>query len=702
MKKTIFLICIVGLFAQSCTNKTNKSAKTNPLLDNFDTPFETPNFSKISDSDFIPAYSVAMKENDKEILNILSNKEKPNFFNTIEALEKSGVALDRISCIFDHLKGANTNATIDSIANVMTPQLIAHYDKINLNADLFKRIKTVYDNQDKEELTIEQKNVLKNYYNDFIRGGANLSPEDKIKFSTINKELGVLGLKFGDNKLNETNEYKLVIKDQNELKGLPEGVVAAAAECAESYKMSNCWVFTLSEPSRMGFLKYADNRELRKQIYQAYTTIGCKDNKYSNWDIISKITSLRVQKAHLLAYKNHASYVLADNMAKNPENVYKLCNKIWDAALPVAKKEVKELQNMIYKEGAKFKLQGWDWFYYAEKLKKAKYDLDENEISQYLPLDSVRKGAFMVAHKLYGITFEKRDDISVANSEAQAYEVKDADGKHIGIYYTDYFPRSNKRSGAWMSSLRKQSYLLKATPLITNTTNFTRPTKNTPSLLTVDEARTLFHEFGHALQGLLSKCTYTSISGTAVARDIVELPSQIMENWAVEPQVLKMYARNWKTGEVIPDKLIKKMQNAALFNKGFEVVEFMSAALLDMAYHTTENVESIDAKEFETNYLNKIGLIPEITVRYRGPYFSHIFNGGYSSGYYAYTWAEVLDADAFNAFKESGDIFNPELAKKFKDNILSKGGSEDPMKLYINFRGQEPSIEPLLTRKGLK
>jgi len=702
MKKTIFILCMFGLFAQSCANKTSKNTKTNPLLEKFGTPFETPDFSKISDSDFIPAYSYAIKEHEEEIQKILSNKEKPNFKNTIEALEKSGTTLDKVSSIFDHLKGANTNATIDSIAKVITPQLIAHYDKINLNADLFNRIKTVYNNQDKEELTIQQKTVLKNYYNDFVRGGANLSPENKIKFSAINKELSILSLKFGDNKLNETNEYKLVIKDKKDLKGLPEGVIAAAAESAESFDMPNCWVFTLSEPSRMGFLKYADNRELRKQIYQAYTTIGCKDNKYSNWDIISKMVSLRVQKAHLLGYKDHASFILADNMAKNPANVYELCNKIWDAALPVAKKEVKELQKMIYKEGHRFKLQGWDWFYYAEKLKKAKYELDENEISQYLPLENVRKGAFMVANKLYGITFEKRDDISVANQEAQAYEVKDANGEHIGIYYTDYFPRSNKRSGAWMSSLRKQSYLLKATPLITNTTNFTRPTKNTPSLLTVDEARTLFHEFGHALQGLLSKCNYPSVSGTSVARDIVELPSQIMENWAVEPQVLKMYARNWKTGEVIPDELIKKMQNAALFNKGYEVVEFMSAALLDMAYHTIQNVEPIDAKEFEKDYLNKIGLIPEITVRYRSPYFSHIFNGGYSSGYYAYTWAEVLDADAFNAFKESGDIFNAELAKKFKDNILSKGGSEDPMKLYINFRGKEPSIEPLLLRKGLK
>ena len=544
--------------------------------------------------------------------------------------------------------------------------------------------------------------VLQKYYNNFVRGGANLSPADQEKLKQINGELALLSLKFGDNQLKETNSYQLVIEQEKDLSGLPEGVIATAAATAKENGLEGKWVFTLQNPSILPFLQYADNRALREQIYKAYISRGSQQNAHNNWENISKMVSLRTQKARLFGFSDYAGYVLDDNMAKTPENVYQLCNQIWDAALPISKQEATALQKMIDQTGGKFKLAPWDWRYYAEKLKKEKYGLNETEISQYLPLEAVRKGAFYVANKLYGLTFEQRHDLPLPHPEALAFEVKDADGSHIGIYYADYFPRSSKSSGAWMDAFRPQSKLLNATPVITNVCNFTKPTGNTPALLTFDEACTLFHEFGHALHGLLSECTYPSVAGTSVARDFVELPSQVMENWAADPEVLKIYARHWQTGEPMPQELIDKIQQSSHFNQGFVVTEFMSAALLDMAYHTVQSCEPIDAEKFEKETLEKIGLIPEITVRYRSPYFGHIFNGGYSAGYYAYTWAEVLDADAFAAFKETGDVFNAEKARSFRENILSRGGSDDPMKLYKQFRGKEPDIEPLLKRKGLK
>jgi len=440
---------------------------------------------------------------------------------------------------------------------------------------------------------------------------------------------------------------------------------------------------------------------LAQILYKAFINRGSNPNGNNNWDIISEMVSLRAEKAKLLGYPDYASYVIANNMAKTPANVYDLCNQIWEAALPNAKREAAELQKLIDREGGNFKLAPWDWRYYSEKLKKEKYGLDETEISQYFPLEKVREGAFYVANKLYGITFEQRNDLPLPHPDALAFEVKDADGSHIGILYADYFPRPSKGGGAWMEAFRPQSALLNSTPVVVNVCNFTKPTGGTPSLLTFDEACTLFHEFGHALHGLLSKCTYPSVSGTSVANDFVELPSQIMENWAADPEVLKVYARHWKTGEPMPQALIDKIQASRLFNQGFTVVEFMSAALLDMAYHSIQDTARIDAQAFEKETLDRIGLIPEITVRYRSPYFSHIFDGGYAAGYYVYTWAEVLDADAFAAFKETGDIFNPEKAHAFRDYILSRGGTDDPMKLYQEFRGKEPSIDPLLKRKGL-
>ena len=698
MKKITYLICFAGIVIQSCQQK---NASDNPLLNRFDTPFEVPPFDKIRDAHYLPAFREGIRQQQEEIDAITSDKATPTFANTIEALEKSGQLLAQVNFIFMNQQAANTSDSINAIAEEIAPELSAHNDAMYLNDKLFERVKTVYDNRANENLDTEQQMVLQQYYNAFIRGGANLSLEDKEKLKKINSELAVLSLKFGDNQLKETNAYRLVIDNKKDLSGLPEGVVSAAAETAREAGMEGKWVFTLHNPSIIPFLQYADNRALREQIYKAYINRGSNQNANNNWENISKMISLRVEKAKLLGYPDYASYVIDDNMAKTPENVYALCNQIWKAALPNAKAEAAELQKFINRSGGKFKLAPWDWRYYSEKLKKQKFGLDETEISQYFPLEKVREGAFYVANKLYGVTFTQLHDIPVPHPDALAFEVKDADGSHIGILYADYFPRASKGSGAWMEAYRPQSKLLHSTPVITNVCNFTKSTGDTPSLLTFDEACTLFHEFGHALHGLLSECTYPRVSGTSVARDFVELPSQIMENWAAEPEVLKVYARHWKTGEPMPQKLIDKLQASSHFNQGFIVTEFMSAALLDMAYHSIQDITPIDAEKFEKETLKQLGLIPEITVRYRSPYFGHIFNGGYSAGYYVYTWAEVLDADAFAAFKETGDVFNPEKARLFRENILAKGGSDDPMKLYRQFRAQEPSTTPLLKRKGL-
>lgn len=698
MKKITYLICMAGMIFQSCNPKVTQD---NPFFQDFGTPYEVPSFQLIRNHHYLPAFKEGIRQQQAEIEAITGNTEAPTFANTVEALEKSGQLLNKVSAVFFNLKEANTNDSLQLIAEEATPLLSAHNDNINLNRKLFERIKTVYENRNQENLTTEQQRVLDKYYKGFVRGGADLSAEDQEKLKKINGELSMLALKFGNNLLKETNNYQLVIENEKELSGLPAGIVSTAAEAAKEAGMEGKWLFTLHNPSIMPFLQYADNRELREQIYKAYINRGNRNNEYDNKAVISKMLALRLEKARLLGFPDYASYVLDENMAKNPENVYKLCNQIWEAALPVAKKEAQALQKMVYQTGGKFKLQPWDWRYYAEKVKQADYGLDENELRQYFPLEKVREGAFYTANKLYGITFTPRTDLPLPHPDALAFEVKDADGGHIGIYYADYFPRPSKSQGAWMDAFRAESKLLHATPVITNVCNFTKPTGDMPALLTFEEVQTLFHEFGHALHGLLSQCIYPSVAGTNVVHDFVELPSQVMENWAADPEVMKVYARHYKTGEVIPQHLIDKLQKSSHFNQGFATTEFMAAALLDMAYHTIRTAEPIDVEKFERETLNNLGLIPEITVRYRSTYFSHIFDGGYSAGYYAYTWAEVLDADAFEAFKETGDIFNPEKAEAFH-HLLAKGGSEEAMKLYSDFRGKEPSIEPLLKRRGLK
>lgn len=673
---------------------------SNPFFTEYTTPFQVPPFDQIKLEHFMPAFDEGIKENLAEIQAITDNKEEPNFENTILAFDQSGELL-RKARIFFNLNSANTNDEMQALAREITPKMSAHRDNIMLNMDLFKRVKAVYDKRNDLNLDAEQLRVVEKYYQDFERSGANLSAEQQAEMRKLNEELSMLSLQFGENTLAETNKnFKMVVENEADLKGLPEDVIAAAAALAKRDSMEGKWIFTLQKPSMIPFLQYAENRELREKLYNGYLNRGNNNDKFDNKEIIAKIAKLRDQRAKLLGFPNHAEYTLDVNMAENAQNVDEFLMKLWTPALERAKAERADMQAMINKEGGKFKLEMWDWWYYAEKVRKAKYDLDASQIKPYFELQNVIEGMFYVSNKLYGINFIKRTDIPVYHEEATAYEVQEADGKHIGVFYMDYHPRPGKNNGAWCTSYRSQAYKngQMITPVVSIVCNFTRPAGDVPALLSFDEVTTLFHEAGHALHVLFTDGPYARTSGN-VPRDFVELPSQIMENWASEPEVLRMYAKHYKTGEVIPEELISKLGKSAQFNQGFETVEYLAASLLDMDWHTKEI--TTDAVSFEKASMDRIGLINEIAPRYRSTYFSHIFSGGYSAGYYVYIWAAVLDADAFDAFKQSGDLFNPEIAAKFR-TLLTKSGSADGMTVYKNFRGQEPSIEPLLKRRGLK
>ncbi|MDP4190436.1 MAG: M3 family metallopeptidase [Bacteroidota bacterium] len=675
----------------------------NPFLKEFSVSNGVPPFDQIKVEHYLPAFKEGIKQQQAEIELIVNSSEAPDFENTIAAMESSGALLDRVSSVFYNMMSSNTSEELQKIAKDISPLLSKHNDDILLNEKLFKKVKSIYEQKDKLLLTEEQKMLLEKTYKEFVRGGANLDEQKKNQLREINKELSLLSLQFGENLLKETNAFELVIEKESDLSGLPQTLINSASETAKGRGYKNKWVFTLQNPSIMPFLQYADNRLLREKIFKAYINRGNNNNKNDNKVIITKIASLRVKRANLLGYKTHADFVLDENMAKTSENVYKLLRQLWTPALKVAKKETEELQQMIHKEGNTFKLEAWDWRYYAEKLRKEKYDLDDEQLRPYFKLENVREGAFLVANKLYGVTFSERTDLPKYHNEAKAFEVREADGKFLGILYTDYFPRESKRGGAWCSSFRKQSIKdgKEITPVMVNVCNFSKSTGDKPALLTFEEVTTLFHEFGHALHGLLSHTTYDKLSGSAVPRDFVELPSQIMENWAGEPEVLKTFAKHYKTGETIPQELVDKIKNSEHYGQGFATVEYLAASFLDLDWHTLADTNKVDAEKFETNSLNKIGLMPEIVVRYRSTYFNHIFNGGYSSGYYSYIWAEVLDADAFEAFKETS-LFDQKTARSFRDNILSKGGTEEAMTLYKRFRGSDPKIEPLLKRRGLE
>ena len=684
---------------------TGSKRSSNPFFGEWDTPFEVPPFDEIKLEQYKPAFDDVMKRHKEEIESIIGNDSAPTFENTIEAVDRSGALLARVSRVFFAMRSSMTNDDIEAIAKDVAPRLSKHSDEIRLNDALFRRVRAVYEQRAKLDLTPEQGKLLAESHKSFVRGGAKLPPDKKDRLKELNAELSVLSLKFGENVLKENNRFELVIEDKADLAGLPSAVIAGAVEAATERGHEGKWVFTLHKPSMIPFLQYSERRGLREKIYKGYINRGDNDDELDNKETLARMATLRIERAGLLGYETHAHYVLEENMAKKPENVYKLLDELWQPALKRAKAEAADMQKMIDEEGGGFKLESWDWWYYAERVKKAKYDLDEEMLRPYFKLENVLAGAFEVASRLFGLQFEERTDVPKYHEDVKVFEVKEADGTHVGILYVDYFPRASKRGGAWMGEFREQSIVNgeDIRPVIYNVGNFSKPMADKPSLLSFDEVNTLFHEFGHAMHGLLSNCTYESLAGTNVARDFVELPSQIMENWASEPEVLKMYARHYETGEPMPDGLIEKIVKARHFNQGFATVEYLAASFLDMDWHTLAEAKSkADVLEFEDKSLGKIGLIPEIISRYRSTYFRHIFAGGYSSGYYSYIWAQVLDADAFQAFKETGDLFDRKTAKAFRDNILSRGDTEDPMTLYKRFRGKEPSIEPLLERRGLK
>ena len=703
MKATfIFFICAGLLFVSCSKQPVEKPAGENPFFSVYSTPFKVPPFDEIKEEHYLPGFKEGIIQDQKEIDAIVNNPEDPTFTNTIEAIDYTGDLLTKVENVFYNLLGSNTNDQMQEIAKEVAPLLSKHGDDIRLNADLFQRVKTVYDKKSELSLTPEQAQLLEKTYKVFVRGGANLGPEEQARLREINKELSLLSLRVGENILKENNAFEMVLENEEDLAGLPQSVIIGAEEAAKAKDQEEKWVFTLHKPSMIPFLQYSSKRELREKIFKAYINRGNNNDELDNKSNLSKIAALRVEKANLLGYNTHADFVLENNMAKKPENVYKLLEQIWKPALAKAKVEAKELQAMIDKEGKDFKLEAWDWWFYAEKLKKAKYALDDETLRPYFKLEDVRDGAFYVANKLFGITLEERTDIPKYHEDVKVFEVKEADGSHIGILYQDYFPRASKNGGAWMNSFRKQSRKngKEIHPVIANVFNFSKSTGDKPALITFEEALTLFHEFGHGLHGLLSNCTYNMLSGTSVPRDFVELPAQVLENWAADPEVIKIYAKHYKTGEVIPQDLLDKIKKSGHFNQGFVTVEYLAACFLDMDWHTLTKAEEVDAEKFESDSLNKIGLIPEIVVRYRSPYFTHIFSGGYSSGYYSYIWAEVLDADAFQAFKET-TLFNPEKALALRKNIYEKGGTEDPMTLYVRFRGFEPKIDALLKKRGL-
>jgi len=695
---------IMILFAASILLTACSSNERNPLLEKWNTPFGTPPFSEIKNEHYLPALKEAVKLHNQEISEIAASSEETSFTNTIEALEYSGEKLARVKNIFNAMSGAMNSDELQDISKEVTPLLTKHRDDINLNAVLFNKVKTLISNKDDLALTTEQNTLLENYYKDFVRGGADLNDQNKDQLRKLNEELSLLSLQFGENVLGETNKFELIIDNENDLEGLSETIKALAAETANEKGYENKWVFTIHKPSMLPFLQYSKRRALREKLYTAYFMKGDHNDKLDNKKILTKMALLRLQRANLLGYKTHADYVLEEQMAKTPKNVYDLLDKVWKPALSRAKAERNEMQKMIKAEGNNFNLESWDWWYYAEKVKKAKYDLDENELRPYFELNNVINGVFDLATSLFGIQFAERDDIQKYHSDVKVFEVKEADGKHIGILYTDYFPRASKRSGAWMDEFRRQHKKdgKMITPIIYNVGNFSKPTGDKPALISLDEVETLFHEFGHALHGLLSNCTYPSVAATETPRDFVEFPSQIMENWAFHPDVLKLYAKHYETGKIIPKELVDKIESSSLFNQGFATVEYTAASYLDMDWHTITEKSELNATEIENRSMSKIGLIPEIKPRYRSTYFNHIFSGGYSSGYYSYLWSEVLDADAFQGFIESGDVFNKELAAKYRKYVLSAGGTEESMELYKKFRGKEPSIEPLLKRRGLK
>ncbi len=708
MNRKLFIMSLVmatAVLGGACKKKTaeNPELANNPFMKEWDTPYGVPPFDKIKTTDYLPAIQEGIRQQAENIQAICDSKEAPTFANTIIPYEYSGELLTKVSAVFMNLAECMNSKEMEKLADTIYPLLTRHGDDIMLNAKLFERIKTVYNNRDKENLNDEQKRLLEVIYKDFERGGANVPADKQDRFREINEQLAKLTQKFGNNVLAATNNYALFVDNEEDLKGLTEGQLAAAKEAAAGMENAKGkYAFTVHIPSMEPFLQNCQNRELRKELWTAYST-RCLNGDLSNKKIINEIVNLRLEKAKILGFDNYANYVLDDCMAKNADNVYELLMKVWEPALAKAKEEAAIYQKMMKKDGIAGDLQPYDWRYYSEKLRKEKYDLDDEAIRPYLSLDSARKGLFYVCNRLYGLTFKENKEIPVYHKDVKAYEVID-NNEVIAVVYMDFFPRESKRSGAWMTNFREQYYDRDGEnhiPVVSLVFNFTKPVGDKPSMLNIDETQTLYHEFGHALHSILSRCHYPTLSGTNVPRDFVEMPSQFMEHFAFEPEVLKVYAHHYQTGELIPDELVKKIEAAATYGQGFINTELLAASILDMDYHTVTAPAKFQLPDYEDQQMAKIGLIPSIISRYRSPYFQHIFAGGYGAGYYSYTWAAVLDNDAYECFREHG-IFDPATATSFRTNILERGNTADAMTLYVAFRGHEPSIEPLLKNRGLK
>ncbi|MEL6698868.1 MAG: M3 family metallopeptidase [Bacteroidota bacterium] len=711
-----FLVLIAILFMSACSNPTNQTEtqiSDNPFERVWETPFGVPPFNEIKNEHYMPAFQKGMEENLAEIDAIVNNPEAPTFANTLEALERSGKLLTKVEGVFYNLTGSNTNPTLQELQRELSPLLSAHGDKITLNEALFQRVESVWQARETLDLDSEQLKLLEDTRKQFVRSGALLNEEQKAQITEINAKISELTTAFGQNLLAETNGFELIL-DKADLGGLSEGTIASAAETA-AQKMEEAeteeakaaykdkYVFTPHRSSMYPFLTESSRRDLREQLYKSYVQRGDNDNQTDNKKVAAEIAKLRAERAQLMGYETHAHFMLEERMLKTPEEVYDLLMQLWKPALERAKVEVADMQAVVDAEGHDFQIAAWDWWQYSEKVRKAKYDLDEAALKPYLSLDNVLKGVFETTNKLWGLTFTEKFDINVYHPDARVWEVKDKDGSHLGIFIGDYFTRSNKRGGAWMSSFKGQSnFDGKERPVVVNVCNFPAPVGDDPALLSFENVTTLFHEFGHAMHGILTNVTYPSMSGTSGPRDFTEFPAQLLEHWASEPEILKSFATHYQTGEVMPDALIDKLLKAAKFNQGFANTEYLAASLLDMNWHTIKADEEMkDADAFETAAMDKIGLIEEIAPRYRSTYFAHIFAGGYAAGYYSYVHSAVLDSDGFEAFKETGDVFNQELASKLRTHVYEKGSTEEAMDLYVKFRGRQPKIDALLKVRGL-
>jgi peptidyl-dipeptidase Dcp len=674
----------------------------NPFFKPYGTPFDMPPFERIKTEHFLPAIQEGIRREQAEVDAIVADPKKPTFENTIAALDHTGIFLSEVNGVFGALQGAMTNKDLQALARQTAPLLAAHRDNIGLNEKLFARVKAVYDKRDKLDLGREELFLLENTYKDFVRGGALLDEAGKARLRELNQALSLESVKFGENVLAETNAFQLVIDSKADLAGLPPSVVAMAAAAANQAGLGDGkWLFTIHVPSMTPFLTYSERRPLREKIHRAYFMKGDNANANDNKEILKRIAGLRLEKAKLLGYASHAAFVLEQNMAKTPERVNEFLLQLWEPTRVKAAEEADALQALMDRDpkAGRAKLASWDWWLYTERLRQEKYALDDEALRPYFMLDNVRDGIFALCEKLYGLKFVEKPDLPRYHPDVQVFEVLEADGRHLGVLTMDFHPRASKRSGAWSGAFRRAYYEkgVRVPPISTITCNFTAPTADAPALLSIDEVETFFHEFGHSLATLFSQGRYRS---RTVARDSVELPSQIMEHWVLEPELLAVYARHYRTGEAIPADLVGKLEKSSLFNQGFITAEYLAACILDMAWHTAADPAAVDVRQFESETMGKIGLIPEIVPRYRSTYFSHIFSGGYSAGYYAYIWSEVLDCDAYEAFKEKG-IFDRATAESFRKNVLEPFGTEEPMAQYVRFRGAEPKIDGLLKNRGL-